>query len=446
MTALAVLAALLSPALASAQDRGPGQASFELRPHCVEQEELKNGFGGPMPEVDQLLKVGSGRCPNFLVIDPERHETPLSPPGTTLDMDLVLINPTKAVVSRVSAWISYDPTVLQGISIEALPTFGNAIPGQNDFAPQEGFIKVGMNAKKRNAMEEIRIARIQMQVNPTAAASTLLSFTTDERTNAIQGGTTGEIRVLGPRQSSLVVRVGTGENPPSSSAAPASSQAVSSTGSSLASVSSSEMPVSSESVSSASSTGSQVSSSSEASSVSSASSSSAPASSEPTHAAAPPSTPFPLLQVLHLRATTEGTTIYAAWDALQSPELAGYHLYYSTVSGRYIQRRAVPRGDSSVSLRGMRDGKTYYLAVRGVNLEGKETEFSQEVSVTVGDPLSSTSPLTASTIAPADPQTDTVITGETGLPSPILLFMLAGAVVGTGFAFRRQLLVATTQR
>ena len=450
--AAAVMAALLAPHAVSAQQRPAGQAAFELRPHCIAEEEKKNGFGGPMPEVDQLLKVGGGGgCPGYSVIDPERQETPMAPPGTVLDMDLVLINPTKAVVSRVSAWLIYDPSVLQGISIDALPSFGNPIPGQNDFAPQEGFIKIGMTANKRHAEEEIRVARIQLKVNPTTAASTLLSFTTDDRTNALQGGSSGEIRLLGPRQSSLVIRVAPGDGTPvatSSSDASTSTSLASSVESSVSSVSSVSSE-SSSSIASAMATGSSLSSmsTSSVSSLSATSSvvSSSSVASEQMRSAAPLSAPFPLLQVLNLRATTEGTTIYAAWDPLQSPEVAGYYLYYSPTSGRYIQRRAVPRGDASISLRGMRDGKTYYLAVRAVNLEGQETEFSQEISITVGDPFSSTSPLTASTIAPAAPQTDTVITGETGIPSPVLLFVVVGAAVGTGFAFRRQML-ATTQR
>jgi hypothetical protein len=152
---------------------------------------------------------------------------------------------------------------------------------------------------------------------------------------------------------------------------------------------------------------------------------------------------FTLLQVMRLRATTESSTVYLAWDALQSAELAGYNVYYGTVSGEYIQRRSVDKNSTTMTVRGLPVGTTYYFAVRGVNAGGDETEFSQEVGVTVGNPATSTSPLLGSVgdDGPAGhaPQTGGNVAGETGLPSSLVLLFLFSACVGTALAFRRQL-------
>ena len=149
-----------------------------------------------------------------------------------------------------------------------------------------------------------------------------------------------------------------------------------------------------------------------------------------------------MLQPQNLRVTTQGTTLYAAWDPLGSVELAGYALYYSAVSGRYIQRRTVAKPDTSVIIRGLPEGTTYYLAVRGVNAAGQETEFSQEVAVTMGDATTATSLLTANTISPPSPGTGGHVAGATGAGTAAAVFLVLSAVIGTMFAFRRQLIAS----
>lgn len=79
-----------------------------------------------------------------------------------------------------------------------------------------------------------------------------------------------------------------------------------------------------------------------------------------------------------------------AWDKL--PNMSGYNIYYSQKSGRYLQRRSV--GDlSEFYLDGLKNGDTYYLAITAYDANQKETDYSNEVRVTVGDPNSSTNPI-----------------------------------------------------
>lgn len=83
-------------------------------------------------------------------------------------------------------------------------------------------------------------------------------------------------------------------------------------------------------------------------------------------------------------------------------------------------------------------GTTYYFAVRGVNGRDQETEFSQEVGISVGNPRTSTAPLTANSIPSGTPGTNGTVAGETGLSSIILAFLLVSAITGTFLAYRRQ--------
>ncbi len=141
------------------------------------------------------------------------------------------------------------------------------------------------------------------------------------------------------------------------------------------------------------------------------------------------------------RVTTEGSSVFLAWDKLPSADLVGYNLYYGTVSGQYLQKRSIDKNTTSMTIRALPEGVTYYFAIRGVDKDNRETDFSQEVGISVGNPATSTSPLSASAIerAPNTPRTGGNVSGETGLASTAVLFLVLSAVIGTGLAFRRQL-------
>jgi hypothetical protein len=156
-------------------------------------------------------------------------------------------------------------------------------------------------------------------------------------------------------------------------------------------------------------------------------------------------TAFALLQVRNLRATTEGGIAYLQWDALRSSMLKGYNVYYGSTSGQYIQRKTIPATNASVSIRNLPEGETYYFAVRAVSGQDEESAFSQEVSMEIGNPSTSTAPLVASILTDA-PGENPVVTGgagtlpgETGMGTTLAIFMLISAVIGTILASRRQL-------
>lgn len=93
-----------------------------------------------------------------------------------------------------------------------------------------------------------------------------------------------------------------------------------------------------------------------------------------------------------LRATTGNGYIFLIWDKSKNTTLKGYNLYYSTTSGRYIHRRPVGNVNQ-YELGNLENGKTYYLAITAYDNLNRETDYSDEVRITVGDPNSSSSPI-----------------------------------------------------
>ncbi len=168
----------------------------------------------------------------------------------------------------------------------------------------------------------------------------------------------------------------------------------------------------------------------------------AAASSASTSLTSPPSgTAFALLQVRNVRITTEGTSLYVAWDPLTSSQLKAYNLYYGTTTGRYIQRKTVSGDSTSMAIRGMPEKTTYFVAIRALSTQDEESAFSQEVAVEVGNAKTSTAPLTGDLLATRKPVT---VPGETGMSSVITLILTISAITGTALASRRQIVALTT--
>ncbi|MCK4298027.1 MAG: IPT/TIG domain-containing protein, partial [Planctomycetes bacterium] len=85
--------------------------------------------------------------------------------------------------------------------------------------------------------------------------------------------------------------------------------------------------------------------------------------------------------------TTEGV-LFLRWNRVSDPVLAGYKLYYGTAPGEYTE--SVDVGDVSWFLMRdlLEDGVTYYIAAKGYNVYGTESEtFSNEVSAIVHAPV-----------------------------------------------------------
>lgn len=413
---IASIAFAMFPSFTIAQTR---DAILKLRPHCTEEDQTK--------------------CAAYAVLDPVTLRTPDLAVGSLLDMDLVLENPGRKPVSRVRGWMSYDPAILEGTKVEAGKAFPVIAPGEADFAALQGFIQIGLSTVNNASVSDavIPVARIQMNVKKSpAGGKTVLAFydakkAADGHTAAVSKEDGVETNILSDTLGSLLVQV------KPSSESPSSASSVSSA------LSSAEGSASVSSVSPALSSveGSESSDSSVSSSVTPTASTASNAISS-----SPARTSFVLLQVQNLRVTTEGSTVYLAWDPLASGELQGYNLYYGAQTGRYIQRRSLPATTSTLTIRALPLGTTYYFAVRGVNKANEESAFSKEVAVKVGDPKSSTNPLVGGAKNtgpqgknPIKGKPTKTVPGKTGTSSSIALLLVVSAIIGTLFAFRRQM-------
>lgn len=432
LQALALTASLMAPMAAKAAN---DDVLLELRPHCdAEDVETENVFGGSVPVIDGIMTPTDGTCYSYPVKDPTSRQTGVLEEGDELDMDLVIVNPDRKAISRVSGWIAYDPTILKGEDIEISSVFGIPTPGESDFDEDNAVIKIGASTANPAKSAVIKVARIKMKVVDVPANQTVLSFddissSTDSKVAVISGEGAQETNLLPSTLGSLVVRL--------AAKAEASSSAKSSKAAQQASsimVSSQTVVVPPASISSSSVATQESSSSSTMSSTASVASS---------VTSVPSNTSFTLLQVQNLRATTEGSSVFLAWDALESSDLRGYNVYYGTTSGKYIQRRSVDSSTTNLTLRGLVENTRYYFAVRAVNSKNQESQFSREVGITIGKPETSTNPLAASAVTDkgpmgSPPKNDGNISGESGPTSVWLIVLGACATIGTVLAFKRQ--------
>lgn len=392
-----------------------------LRPHCEQMGQVPQDVLGPVPDTDQFMKLGTGHCPNFDVIDPHNQQTPVLANGSVLDMDLIVFNPQKQKIHKVRAWMSYDPSILEGVSIDMDPRFSQITPGESDFDAAKGNIQIGATSDDATMPSDsvIQVARVQVRMKgspsggPTPIVFEDLQPGTDGHTFVTTKNGATDQNILPPALGTLLVRF--------TATAGVSSSMNSSTGAST----SSTPLVTSNAFSSAS---------------------------------PPERTSFVLLQVQNLRVTTDqgGTTMYAAWDPLRSSDLAGYNLYYGTQRGQYIQRHSIPLESTSTAVRGLVAGQTYYLAIRAVNGSNEETAFSREVSITVGSPRTSTAPLVLGKTQYTGPQgknpldgsvgSGQNVPGQSGSSTTLVLFLVISAVIGTLFACRRQYTLSSPTR
>lgn len=406
-----LLAPLSTEAASSSASVG---ATFILRPHC-DSTDFRAAFAVTNTVT---AAVSDSACPDFAVKDPQTRQTQSLKEGDPLDMDLILVNPSAQPITRFRAWIAYDPTVIEGELLDVATAFPTPTPGEKDFSVSDGMIKVSGSADTPQTGTHLIVAHIRLHALPTTQTSVPMTFydvtgTVSSHTAIIIKNGTTETNIASDVPGTLLVQM---------------------TPSPTTSVTVSSSMTASGAVSSASS------SALTASSAQSVAASTA-ASSIPLAQPAPTPSVFNLLQVQHLKLTTEGSSVFLAWDTLPSADLVGYNLYYGTISGKYLQKRSVDKNSTTMTIRALPEGVTYYFAVRGVNAQNTETDFSQEVGISVGNPKTSTAPLSASALtqAPQTPQTSGTVSGTTGPSSSLLLFLLVSAVAGTALAFRRQL-------
>jgi len=392
---------------------------FELRPHCSSEDIAKKA------------------CKSFAVRDAQSFQTSALKIGDTLDIDLIIHNPGNAAISRFSTWMGYDPTVFTGSKIEINATNFPTVDQKNvSFSTSDGYIKASGASATGAKGTEIIAARVVMKVISAPIGSTVISFydsskKVTSKSAIIVKVNSQEQNIASVTQSYLYVRLDT-----AFSSAPASSSATSAAASSASTLSSSPVSGSGSSSSATQNTTSSSMESSSAVSSGTGTSVSSAASSVPANVA------FTLLQVQGLRVTTDGSSAFLAWNQLNAGNLLGYNVYYGTVSGKYIQRRSVEKTSTTLTIRSLPVGTQYFFAVRGVDANNQESDFSQEVAVTIGNPSTSTSPLTGnvSDLGPGGktPGTGGKVAGDTGPASTMLLLVALSSVAGLLLAFRRQ--------
>lgn len=350
-------------------------------------------------------------CPLFEASDPSTYATAALAAGEPLDVDVVLANPTGESISKVKVWLSYDADVLEGKTVTVSTLFPVVVPGESDFSPVSGYAKVGASAAAGKEPKDaiLPIAHLIFTVKQVTSASTPLSFY-DQRSG--KEGHTAIITTASPNQNLLAEPLGTLLVQLDTPSGPD----VTGTASSASSV--------------------------------------APVPSAPS---SPDVGSFGLIQVQNVRVGTKDSFLYVTWDLLSYPKLQGYNVYYGTMKGRYLQKRSVSLASRGAVIRDLPKGKTYYVAVRGVDDQNRETSFSTEASIEIGNAATASSQIIGSLdaisessptnkIAPKNPVENvdqplgSGVPGKSGAPSALLLLLLGSAVIGTLLAFRRQMI------
>jgi hypothetical protein len=86
--------------------------------------------------------------------------------------------------------------------------------------------------------------------------------------------------------------------------------------------------------------------------------------------------------LLALAAPARAEQVSLAWDANLEPDLGGYKLYYGTASEAYTQVIDVGK-NTQVTVSNLSQGVTYFFAVTAYNLQGAESDYSNEIQNTV---------------------------------------------------------------
>ena len=100
-----------------------------------------------------------------------------------------------------------------------------------------------------------------------------------------------------------------------------------------------------------------------------------------------------------------------AWDPNTESNLAGYHIYWGTVSRNY-ENRATIGTETSYPITGLQEGTTYYIAVTAYDSDGNESDYSAELVHAVpvadsdGDGIPDTSEQDVYGTDPQNPDTD----------------------------------------
>ena len=397
-----------------------------------------------------------------MVTSPLNLETSTLSVGDTLDMDILEQNVRKLSVGKIRAWLTYDPTILEGTSVVPSTSYPIVTPGEQEFDAENGYVKVEVqpgNGTNTGALAPVAQVTFTIKSIPEGG-TTVIGFydaSGEEPHTAVYDSSETPANILSKNLGSLSVRINTEQiatvdpvteeetiqpmeedivaqdSAPSDESASSSSKAEEDPPSDNSDATPPDPPAEVEQPVVVPPSKSEHPAAEEFSSSSEAATEPMTVSSETT---------FSLLQVQNVRVTSVDGSLYVAWDLLAAPGLQGYYVYYGTDTGRYIQRRGVASAERSTAIYGLPDGTPYYVAVRGVKESGEETAFSTEVAVTIGDARTSTSPLSQRDVPVGTNRVKsgqaTQVPGESGTPSILIVLLILSAIIGTFLAFRRQ--------
>lgn len=489
---LSILAAFIISMMPTPVDAATQDATFELHPHCIERESKdKEWLFGPIPSpgiVAETRDIEELRCSSFEIEDPQTLRTRPLRKGDILDIDLVINNPSKQSIERVRAWLSYDPNMLEGQSIEINDKFGIITPDEKDFSVGEGYAKMEATADGNVESDaQILFARIQFKIKETNSIGTPITFhdvQPDGHSVIIAKADGEESYIVKEEPGVLLVKFAEDSFGPTEDVdTPATEDGdIGNIFDSFPDSSTEQEPEVTppppevdpnacvrdedceggtcdagqcKEIVSLLPNGADCALDNQCESRLCGSGICVPNlgdTSDSDTGNSDQRTAFALLQIRNLRVTTDGSSVFLAWDPLQSSQLKANTVYYSKTSGRYMQRRTIDKSENSLTIRSLEIGKRYYFAVRALSKQDEESAFSREVSIVVGDPDSSSAPLVPGSISAGpgknpvanilNTDTPTPVPGETGLPSAVVLFLLGSAVIGTSFASRRQLTIS----
>lgn len=361
---------------------------------------LLSQSSGPLLVLKPHCILPKESCPTFSVENLDTLRTDRLSTGDILDVDVVLQASTPSDVRTIRAWLSYNPAELEARSVELLPALTAPIPGESIIDAEKGLVKIGGGIVATLSAGETSIARVTFRVRNALKDSRIsyYGFASNGTGETSVQNASGQ-GILSVQPASLLVDLSdtVASSIPPPLTAPSPSPPVQSTGTPL-----------------------------------------------PSPMAGGQNSAFSLLQPQFVKLTTQGRDILVGWESLRSSQLAGYNVYYGTVSGLYLQRRSIPATTNSLILRDLEAGTQYFVAVRGYDANSTETAFSQEEAVVVGRPETSTSPLSEDPSAgnygenPIESNSGKIITGETGISEMMLVLCVVSALIGTGFAVWRQ--------
>jgi hypothetical protein len=283
------------------------------------------------------------------------QETNLSEENLTVSIQIK--NPSAQAVISVQSWLKYDPAILKGkkINTDGSP-FDFVAPGENTFDDQQGLVKIGRSSTGGGSTEsDIIVAEVSFErLSNQATTISFYNFQVDSSGNtSVRVFADGfPVNILKTAPASFQVKEG--ESIPSKASLAEDKQKEEERQKQL------EQELEQERQ--------------------------AQAAAEQERLAEIERQSRP--QNLHV--TSGPNYVILSWDEM--PNMKGYNIYYSTTSGRYLQRRGA--GDvTEYYFEGFEIDQIYYFAVTAYDFNNKETDYSNEVRIKIGYPESSSSPL-----------------------------------------------------